>query len=457
MGHLELGLISIFIVFCGVIHHLVSQNVKDPYIDEIFHLTQCNAYCQYQFDVWDNKITTPPGLYILGFCYGKILELLTSRPIESICLNYDILRSLNLLGGVVVLPAILSSLNSNGQFLNINIISMPLLFAYYFLFYTDVWSLVLIIGSLVCVANPQKTGFLNTALSGFVGFLSLWFRQTNIIWIAFIASIYIDKLSQAYKTSDVVTYTTNYIKNALVNLPFLLPFIVNFVLFGVFLKVNGGITFGDKENHEINLHVVQVFYAFTFINCFTWPVWLSTYKIRKYIKFCVGHQSVLSIITHVVGNVLFAALIKYIIDNFTVVHPFLLADNRHYTFYIWKRILSHSKSHWLMIPIYHFASWNIVDSLLSNKSQLSLSFVTVITFIISIVLTVVPSPLFEPRYYITPLIIFRLFISPTDHPSTRNLVEFIYLNAINVIIMGIFFTYEFTWDSEPGRIQRIIW
>ena len=59
-------------MFNNITHHLTQ-----PYIDEIFHLRQCQTYCQYNFHHWDNKITTPPGLYILGFIYSEGIKILT--------------------------------------------------------------------------------------------------------------------------------------------------------------------------------------------------------------------------------------------------------------------------------------------------------------------------------------------------------------------------------------------
>jgi alpha-1,2-glucosyltransferase len=33
--------------------------------DEVFHIPQAQAYCKGKWDHWDDKITTPPGLYVL--------------------------------------------------------------------------------------------------------------------------------------------------------------------------------------------------------------------------------------------------------------------------------------------------------------------------------------------------------------------------------------------------------
>ena len=439
----------LFTIFCGIIFHYVTKQVNYPFIDEIFHLRQCQTYCDGNFSHWDDKITTPPGLYWLGLGYVKVLESITSVPLMDLCGRYDVLRSVNVLGGIFVLPLSLFFIKKGGidQFWSINIISLPLLFTYYFLFYTDTWSLVLTVGALgFIVYRPLNSTFAGL-FAGLLAFASLFFRQTNIIWNAFLVSVYVAREMETDSTS-VVDYIFTYIKTGVRNLPGLLTFIAGFISFAVFIVINEGITFGDKQNHQVSFHLVQVFYCLLFINFFTWPVWLSVERVKKYMRFCFSGFNGLWLIISLTG-------IKFIIDNFTIVHPFLLADNRHFTFYLWRRLLSLPYSNVFMTPIYHFCSWNVINNLLSTSSKLKLTPLTVTSFFIALCLTLIPSPLFEPRYYITPLVMFRLFTSPTT--NSRHIIEFIWLNAINVVTMVIFFKYEFYWDSEPGIIQRIIW
>lgn len=462
MSKLFNGHVATLVVMCGIIYHSVSNRVQEPFIDEIFHLTQCQTYCKYGYsnwkEHWDNKITTPPGLYLLGYAYSYILEHLISNGdgILYVCGENDILRSVNLLGGLLILPLVLQLLvakvsGARDQWWIINIVMTPLLFSYYFLFYTDVWSTIFILSSLVfAVAKPFKCTGLNILLSAGMGFVSLSFRQTNIMWIAFVYSYFIDNTVD--RNQGFVTRSVDFIKQIFINWVYAIPYMVNFVLFLVFVKINGGITFGDKENHEVNFHGVQIFYCFTFMTLFSWPVWLSPEKLLKYFKFLTGNYGF-----NLLLNLGSMVAIKYVIDHFTIVHPFLLADNRHYTFYIYKRILSHPKSFILTVPVYHFSTWCVIDTLLENK-LFSLSPITVFTFLVAIFTTIIPSPLFEPRYYIIPVIFFRLFISP-PHKSRliRHEIEFTWYFLVNCIYFIVFFSYEFKWASEGDSIQRIIW
>ena len=44
----------------------------------------------------------------------------------------------------------------------------------------------------------------------------------------------------------------------------------------------------------------------------------------------------------------------------TVTHPFLLADNRHYTFYVWKNLmLPYPMFRYALLPLYGLAGWSL--------------------------------------------------------------------------------------------------
>jgi alpha-1,2-glucosyltransferase len=40
----------------------LTYPTPDTLQDEVFHIPQAQAYCSGRFDVWDPKLTTPPGL-----------------------------------------------------------------------------------------------------------------------------------------------------------------------------------------------------------------------------------------------------------------------------------------------------------------------------------------------------------------------------------------------------------
>lgn len=113
-------------------------------------------------------------------------------------------------------------------------------------------------------------------------------------------------------------------------------------------------------------------------------------------------------------------------------HPFVLSDNRHYVFYIWKRILfRHPAVSYLLAPVYlacWWAWWIRVGKssffrfwqLQRNEPWLNLSLgatqslLQTLILPLSLIPTLVPSPLLEPRYFIVPYILLRLQVPPYD-------------------------------------------
>uniref|UniRef100_A0AC34GLB7 Dolichyl-P-Glc:Glc2Man9GlcNAc2-PP-dolichol alpha-1,2-glucosyltransferase n=1 Tax=Panagrolaimus sp. ES5 TaxID=591445 RepID=A0AC34GLB7_9BILA len=64
-------------ILLGCIHALLVKytysKVPEPYMDEIFHINQTQAYCNGEYQYWNPMITTPPALYLLTpkfLCFG---------------------------------------------------------------------------------------------------------------------------------------------------------------------------------------------------------------------------------------------------------------------------------------------------------------------------------------------------------------------------------------------------
>ena len=68
--------------------------------DEPFHVLQTQQYCRGEFIAWDPKITTFPGLYMLGTLYARIascfMAAIHPKPLELACSTVG-LRTLNIL------------------------------------------------------------------------------------------------------------------------------------------------------------------------------------------------------------------------------------------------------------------------------------------------------------------------------------------------------------------------
>ncbi|KAD7477368.1 hypothetical protein E3N88_00504 [Mikania micrantha] len=170
MGRLIVALIvSSWVIPMSILVNLI---VPEPYMDEIFHVPQAQQYCVGNFKSWDPMITTPPGLYFLSLAYVASLfpALLYIQPASYFieACSVTVLRSTN-----VVLAL------------------YPLHWFFAFLYYTDVASLTVVLAMyLMCL----KKKYWHSALLGAVAVL---IRQTNIIWMLFVACIRVVDLVQA--------------------------------------------------------------------------------------------------------------------------------------------------------------------------------------------------------------------------------------------------------------------
>jgi alpha-1,2-glucosyltransferase len=130
------------------------------------------------------------------------------------------------------------------------------------------------------------------------------------------------------------------------------------------------------------------------------------------------------------------------------VHPYLLADNRHYTFYVWNRFFGrYEHARFAAIPIYVFGLSTIFSSL-----DGSIGFK--MFFVISTVLTLCLQKLIEIRYFLIPFLLLRLNRSSVTKKWT--FLELLVNLSLNAITFSIFFNTEIRWKDFED-VQRIIW
>ncbi|CAB4256105.1 dolichyl-P-Glc:Glc(2)Man(9)GlcNAc(2)-PP-dolichol alpha-1,2- glucosyltransferase [Maudiozyma barnettii] len=476
----------ILLYFIITFAYVTRKVVPYQFIDERFHIEQTITYIKGNWFQWDPKITTPPGLYILGWINYHIV-----RPICKSMSTLTILRLVNLIGGTIILPFVvlrpLFLFNAIG-FWPVSMMCFPLMATYYYLYYTDVWSTIFIMESLTLALTMPWGLSRSIWLSGVMAGLSCVFRQTNIIWNGFILIVVIERraiISKQFTTHSLNNYLKVFITAIEDFNELVLPFFINFVGFVVYLIWNRSITLGDKSNHSAGLHLVQVFYCFMFILFFSVPIWFSRNFVKSYKIRCQ---------TRPVRTIFELLLIMLIIRYFTKIHPFLLADNRHYTFYLFKRLIN---SKYRLIKyiffsvVYHFSTFSYMELMRPNEMSfhpimplpikdsillpIQLTHISWTVLILCTIVTIVPSPLFEPRYYILPYIFWRIFITCNAEPIFKKLVpagpdeipvtisstgrllwELLWFMLINVATLLVFILHPFIWTDE-SFLQRIIW
>jgi alpha-1,2-glucosyltransferase len=152
-------------------------------------------------------------------------------------------------------------------------------------------------------------------------------------------------------------------------------------------------------------------------------------------------------------------------------HPFILSDNRHYSFYVWHKIY---RRHWtvryLLTPAYTFSGFlNIqafgrcyFDKPRLNAKLISINiaehtrFLLAFGYFIALVLTLVPSPLFEFRYFIIPFLFYMVHIPPPTQ-TTRTIAALGLYLSIHLVTVYLFVYKPFVWTNEPDQLQRFMW
>lgn len=332
----------------------------------------------------------------------------------------------------------------------ITLVTLPPLYFFAHVYYTDVPSITMILAMLLF--SLLKSHKLSTVFAAF----SVLMRQTNVVWVAGALGVHmVDKMMQRIYPkmrrgnatfSNFLFALREHLKQPRIlfeliggSIRDLYGYIAVVLGFIAFLVYNGSIVVGDKTAHEASLHIPQLFYFSLFVLVFGASLWIpqliNLHKLFKSWKYplCI-----------IVLSVFVAAAVHY---N-TIVHPYMLADNRHYTFYIWNRFYGrYELARFAVIPAYLFGLTTIFNSL-----DGSIGFK--IFFIISTALTLCLQQMIEVRYFLIPFLILRL--NQTKVTKKWTAVELLCNFVINYLTFAIFFTTEIRW-SNFSDIQRIIW
>lgn len=362
----------------------VNLAYGQPHMDEIFHIRQLGKYLDGEFSEWDPKITTLPGLYFVFYAVLKLFPLQYLFPLLSVC------RVLNAFL-VYVCSRLLEKINPNAKSL---ILLYPPLFMSSALFYTDTLSLLMNLLYYYCKCKNLQV------LSFFIAILAVFCRQTNIIWIGFFAGIIVFQQNGVVWIRDFQKITRNILEILKKNI----GEVVVALGFIVFVMKNHGITVGDQENHKPGVHLAQICYLFAILSLM---VPISKLQLKQTL-FSMKWLFLLPIVHRV-------------ILTFSYSHSFLLSDNTHYTFYLWKNLLSPYKL--LLIPYYSICLYHF-------QRIFELKFVW---WAICSCLTLIPATLLELRYFIMPVTCYLLTYA---EPPTK--LRLSALVSINLITFAVF-------------------
>lgn len=162
-----------------------------------------------------------------------------------------------------------------------------------------------------------------------------------------------------------------------------------------------------------------------------------------------------------IGHLLGCAAVTICLVKFSFSHPFLLSDNRHYTFYLWRRFLQYPTVRAMLGPLYYVAVCVLISQLRRMKGPL-----WIFGLLLASCLTLVPTPLLEPRYF-TPIITLVLLHSVPASTTTAVVFWGVRVNerhmmwisvlmnvAVTAVLLIVFLFRPFAWPD--GSVARFM-
>lgn len=136
----------------------------------------------------------------------------------------------------------------------------------------------------------------------------------------------------------------------------------------------------------------------------------------------------------------------------TYYHPYLLADNRNFRFYLFRRtLLRYDWAKFAAILVYFPAGWLLYTSL-EHKSVL-----WVFAYTVAVAGGLVGAGLVEFRYFVLGWVIWRLNLSTqTDGNRVRRWGEIFWFLALDFWSAYVFFNWGFKWEQYED-LQRFMW
>jgi len=418
---------------------LLSAAEPEPYMDEMMHVPLGQRACNLELsrNTYDSRVTTPPALYVvtaplaraLGKCSptrlraaNALLSSFSAFPIFSGCRSFT-----------VNCPQKCALLALAGSF-------NPVLLQCSAMYYTDGLASLLVLSAHSLAAYlARHRAFLPAALTPCALYaVATLTRQSVAPFSAFTA------VSAALASESTSSKQRPLTRRTLTLLPKLVFFGLTIpsgslaVLLYIAYITGGSFALGDKSAHSLSLHFAQLAYAGSFACLSLAPLHFVRFSSRLSDFLTSAHQSMRLMSLQVV----FALCVRF----GTVEHPYLLADNRHYTFYIFRRVLKR-------LGIFGSSLHALFAELLLES--LSLNTLGHIALIVSTAASVVPLPLFEPRYLLLPAL---LAIMHTDVPQngTGALMSSVLINAWTCALQLYTFA-NYTFMAPNGSTGRFVW
>lgn len=376
------GLLALFAL---ALHSQMYHYNLGLMIDEHPHYGQISMFLRGEFKQLPS-LTTIPGYHAVCAFIGKYLHLSGPNHIRLISL-------LIVLASVIVIYFCFRKTVPEAALpRSLAFFFLPVMFPYNFLIYTHSLSMLTVLLGLYFYLDKRLW------LCAAMMLLSLLVRQTNIIWVAAIATMVVIDDWQNQKQLAAYHLRAWTIK--------LLPFALLFAAFVTFVAINGGVAIGDANRHPVGMSVGNLyFYMVCFFLIFL-PIivknsknYWHAIKQRALIRIEFNnHEYKLPVSVAWLGGIFFIAYMLL----FKVVHPYNFVPGFvHNTIPLYFTSSTLLKATWIL-PI--FAT--VIGAFVFKLTRPS-AYILYPVFIALLLL----HPMIEHRYYIPAMTLWLVFLS----------------------------------------------
>lgn len=126
---------------------------------------------------------------------------------------------------------------------------------------------------------------------------------------------------------------------------------------------------GHKEFHTAGIHLAQMLYIWPYFFFFSWPILvipvmnilLPKKFLPKYLNY--GFPETQRRLPSLLSALIVVPAMLAIVHFNTIVHPFTLADNRHYVFYVFRLLLGvHPTIKYAAVMAYFLCGWAVISA-----------------------------------------------------------------------------------------------
>lgn len=380
-------LAALVMVLAAAVVVMLAVLPAEPMVDEHFHLGQIRLINSDDF-VRVPELTTPLGFHYSVALPGRWLG------VDSITGLRAISATLALVSILLAWLCVQRSHDDGASMRALQILFCPLLWPFYFLLYTDLVSLAVVLTGLMFVLSGRF------ALAGLIGVAMLGWRQSNVFWAGL---LWLMALHQAglgrvlvlwFRRGDSVAAEPagrHLIEALKATWPLALPLIA----FVGFVIVNQGVALGDRGAHQFGarLYPAQVFFMLLTFWVVLLPLHLASLPA---IGRLLRRQPLWP-----VGLILLFALYM---ATFAVTHVYNLGLPE---FHLRNRVLGWLSDDWLWRALAFIGmAWTLLTLAVTRLETTAGYWLYPVTLA-----ALLPVELIEQRYYIVPMVIFLLLRS----------------------------------------------